>query len=251
MVFRMTDEKNLSDDADIVSGMETRGCPACDHILARVLEFFAQWIHDLSENEDRQKENAQAHGLCAFHTWQLAAMGSPLGISRGYSKLMRQIADELQKGSGTQTKAAVVIGALVSDAGNCRICHFMRKETSDYLSKIATFLTFEENRRLYNASGGLCLRHLHDLALEITDPEMIRYLMYQAAKHFAAIADNMDRYSAKRAASQKHLLTRSEEHAYLRGLIHVAGGKHICNEHHVSIAAAGLSEGEKYHGGNE
>lgn len=231
----MIDPKERSGDTDIVSGLRTRGCPACDYILERVLEFFAHWIYDLSENENLQNENAQTHGLCPFHTWQLAAMGSPLGISRGYGKLMKHIAGKLLQGAETQADAAALTASLINDSHHCRVCRLIQKEEVHYLSKMARFLELKENRRSYSASGGLCLIHLHSITLKVDDPDIVRFLFTEAAKHFASLAHDMEHYSMKRAALQKNLLTRAERDAYLRGLISVAGGKQICNQHNVAV----------------
>jgi hypothetical protein len=226
----MTDNNFINDHVNIAADIKKRSCPVCNHISERVFDFFSQWIHGLAENEDIQKENADAHGLCPFHSWQLVAVGSPLGISKGYSKLIRQIANELLKCPETQVKAVVTLNSLINGAKDCRVCIIMRKEESSYISKMANFLTVEENRRLYSASGGLCLRHLQIVLMEITDIEVVRLLMTEAAKHFTAIADEMDSYSWKHKMLQRHLLTKSEKDAYLRGIIHAAGGQHICNQ---------------------
>ena len=226
----MTDSNFINDHINIAKDIKKRICPVCNHISEKVFDFFSQWIYGLAENEDIQKENADAHGLCPFHSWQLVAVGSPLGISKGYGKLIRQIANELLKSSETQVKAVVTLNSLINGAKDCRVCIIMRKEESFYISKMLNFLTVEENRRLYSASGGLCLRHLQIVLMEITDMEVVRFLMTEAAKHFAAIADEMDSYSWKRKTSQKHLLTKAEKDAYLRGIIHAAGGQHICNQ---------------------
>ena len=226
----MTDSNFINDHINIAKDIKKRICPVCNHISEKVFDFFSQWIHGLAENEDIQKENADAHGLCPFHTWQLVSVGSSLGISKGYSKLIRHIANELLKSSETQVKAVVTLNSLINGAKDCRVCIIMRKEESSYISKMAHFLTVEENRRLYRASGGLCLRHLQSVVMEVTNPEIVRFIMTEAAKHFVAIADEMDSYSWKRKTSQKHLLTKAEKDAYLRGIIHAAGGKHICNQ---------------------
>ncbi len=234
----MIGKKELFDEDHIAAGMKTRGCPACDDVLERVLEFFARWISDLAKNEDVRQENTRANGLCPFHTWQMETMGSPLGISRGYAMLMRKISDELQKGLEMQAHMPGVIETLITNAGNCRICRFIRKQTSVYLSSLAKFLALDENRRLYEVSGGLCLRHLSDLIRMTTDPAITQFLLNTAAKQFAAVANDMDRYSAKRSALQKHLLTGAEKSAYLRGLIHAVGGRLVCHPPHEELPAS-------------
>lgn len=225
----MTDNGFIDAHINIAADIKKNGCPVCNHIGNQVLYFFADWIHDLSTSEALQKENANAHGLCPFHSWQLVAIGSPLGISNGYVRLIRQIADELLNASETTEKAAMTLHSLVNNAGNCRICALMRREESVYLSKLSAFLkhtTIGDS----NTSVRLCLKHLKIVAMEIKDIEMIRFLMKKTAKHLTAIADEMDNYREKRLNLQNHLLTKSEKMAYFRGITYTVGGRHICNQ---------------------
>ena len=79
----MTDNNSIANNDALAKDMRTRGCPACYHIWKNVFEFFSHWIYVLANDEKIQSENADALGLCPFHTWQLVAIGSPQGISKG------------------------------------------------------------------------------------------------------------------------------------------------------------------------
>lgn len=226
----MTDDNIFDGHFNIATDLKKNGCPVCNYITDRILGFFSQWVHDLSTSEDMQKENAKTHGLCPFHSWQLVAMGSPLGISRGNIKLIRQIADELLNDSETSGTAAITLHSLVNNAKNCRVCILMRREESIYLSGLANFFKFERNRKDYISSVRICLRHLKNVVMEIKDIEIVRFLMKEASKHFTAIADEMESYCEKRINSQKHLLTKSENDAYLRSMTYTVGGRQICNQ---------------------
>ena len=80
----------------------------------------------LANDEKIQSENADALGLCPFHTWQLVAIGSPQGISKGYVKLMKHISDKLLKWSFSPADTQVNITTLIKDGSDCRICTLMR-----------------------------------------------------------------------------------------------------------------------------
>lgn len=206
---------------------KTRGCAVCNHIGDSVLHFFSSWIYDLAEKEEAQKENARLRGLCPFHTWQMMSIGSPLGISKGYNRLIKEIAARLAEDMATSAEAARTIGNLMTSSRDCRICLLERKQETLYISQFAFFLKTEENRKKYTASDGLCLRHLQSVIMEIKDADIIRFLMRHTAKTFATITAEMESYCRKRAASQKDSLTQNEKNAYLRGIIHAVGSRQI------------------------
>jgi hypothetical protein len=224
----MKDGKIVSETANIVQDLKkTRGCPVCNHIGESVLNFFSSWVYDLAEKEEAQRENARKRGLCPFHTWQLISIGSPLGISKGYSGLIREIAAQLAENPAGGAEAAWIIGNLMNSSRNCRVCLLERKEETRYISRLASFLKTEENRKKYNASDGLCLRHLQSVVMEVKDADLVRFLIRHAADTFTAIAVEMENYCRKRANSQKDLLTKNEKSAYLRGIIHAVGSRQM------------------------
>ena len=224
----MIDNNSIANNNDLVTDMRTRSCPACNHIWKNVFEFFSQWIYALANDEKVQTENADALGLCPFHTWQLVAIGSPQGISRGYAKLMKHIADKLQKLSCSPADTQVNIATLIKDSKDCRICTLMRDIEITYLQELVRFMYIEENRSLYAKSQGLCLRHLGLLVEKISDAEIVQFLLTEASKHFTEFAEDMESYSLKHTALQRYLLSRNEKDAYLRAVIHTSGGQNVC-----------------------
>jgi len=122
----MTDNNSIANNNALAKDMRTRGCPACYHIWKNVFEFFSKWIYALANDENIQNENADALGLCPFHTWQLVAIGSPRGISSGYVKLVKHISDKLLKWSCSPADTQVNIATLIKDDRDCRICTLMR-----------------------------------------------------------------------------------------------------------------------------
>lgn len=224
----MTDNNSIANNDALTKDMRTRGCPACAHIWKNVFEFFSHWIYALANDEKIQNENADAFGLCPFHTWQLVAIGSPQGISKGYVKLMKKIADKLSSLSGHEGELQENIAALINHSKNCRICILMRDTEIVYLKQLAKFMAREENQRLYSTSQGLCLRHLGLLMTEISDAEIARFLLIEASRHFGEFAEDMENYSLKHTALQRYLFNRNEKDAYLRAVLHTCGGQNVC-----------------------
>ena len=223
----MEDRNKIAADR-LAKDMQTRGCPVCNHIWKSVFEFFAQWNYSLANNENIQKENAASLGLCPFHSWQLVAMASPQGISKGYVQLLRRIADELLTLSNRSGNRQEDLASLIKDSRDCRICSLMRETEADYLQQLAEFITKQENRLLYSNSHGLCLRHLGLLTALVSDPEVVQFLLKEAAGYFGQLAKDMENYSLKLASRQRYLCSRDEKDAYVRAILHIAGGQNIC-----------------------
>jgi len=87
----------MMDEKDFLKDFQTRGCPACNHIGKTVADFLAGWQYSLACDERVQQEFVLELGFCPFHTWQLASLSSPQGISKGYQKLLKHISAELKK----------------------------------------------------------------------------------------------------------------------------------------------------------
>lgn len=222
------EDRNRIAAATLANDMKTRGCPVCNRIWESVFEFFSQWCCDLANDEKIQKENANSLGLCPFHSWQLVAVASPQGISKGYVQLLRRIADELLQLSSHSGNVQDGLAALIKDGDDCRICSLMRKTEADYLNQLTEFISKQENRLLYSASHGLCLRHLGLLTALVSDPEIVQFILKEAAGRFGQLAQDMESYSLKLSSRQRYLLSRDEKDAYVRAILHIAGGQNIC-----------------------
>jgi hypothetical protein len=223
----MEDRNKIAVDT-LANDMKTRGCPVCDRIWGSVFEFFSQWCYALASDEKIQEENAESLGLCPFHSWQMVAMASPQGISKGYVQLLKRFADKLLQLSNRSGNRQDDLAALIKNGDDCRICSLMRKTEADYLKQLKKFISNRENRLLYSASHGLCLRHLSLLAAMVSDPEIGQFLLKEAAGRFEELAKDMENYSLKISSRQRYLLSRDEKDAYIRAIVHIAGGQNVC-----------------------
>lgn len=76
----------------------------------------------LATREGDQERHALAGGFCTLHTWQYAAIASPLGISAGYPKLAAAVADALEflsEQAGTVADLAGRVAAVAPQPGTC------------------------------------------------------------------------------------------------------------------------------------
>jgi hypothetical protein len=75
------------------------------------------------------------------------------------------------------------------------------------------------------------LRHLSLLVSFLTSPEVVRFLLSEAAKNLRDTAEDMRRYVLKHEAREIHLINRGERYAYLRGFVYIAGARNVYAPH--------------------
>jgi len=220
-------EINLSKD------LKNRGCPVCNHLEKGLFDFLAQWQYELSNNEKMQHEFADELGFCPAHTWQLASMSSPYGLSKGFPQLLEHIAkkmSELTPSTCRSAKIADEIARLVKKPETCRVCRLLGGAEQIYINRLAAFLENQEGRLIYMHSDGVCLRHL-SLITSSASNEVVYFLIAESARHLREIITNMQRYVEKHDAYESHLLNQDERYAYLRALTHIFSARNICAPH--------------------
>lgn len=219
------------DEKDILKYLQTGDCPICYHMEETVFDFLAGWQYALTTDEKAQREYAAELGFCSAHTWHLAAIASPRGLSRGYPKLLEHIADELSKPIDTSPNLSDDIAALVKGSESCRVCRLLHDTESMYMRRLAAFLEQEEARVAYTRSRGVCLRHLSLLVSFLTSREAVQFLLAETVKNLRDTVGDMQRYVLKHEARERDLISRDEQYAYLRALVHVAGARNVCAPH--------------------
>jgi predicted GTPase len=207
---------------DIASDLRARGCAVCDHVIKIAHVFFAQWQYALASEEKAQRRFAADLGFCPLHTWQLHALSSPLGESIGLAPLAEEVSRLLQN-MGSES-AVEAVRKLLHTSGSCRVCRLLAEVESDYLERLNAFLADENNRKLYERSQGVCLRHLAGV-IGIAREEVKRFLVAKAARDFSELAEDMQSYAIKRDAIRRHLTNLNEGDAYVRALVRLAGAK--------------------------
>jgi len=215
------------DKKDFLRDFRTRGCPICDHMRRAIADFLASWQYLLASNEKIQQEYAAELGFCPLHTWQLALVSSPQGISSGHPKLVEHIASELTKLARTTTDLPNKVLSLFQDSQNCRACDLLRKAEESYVQHLAVSLKEIEVRDAYAHSQGTCLRHLGLLVGTVAETDIAQFLLSLAARRFEKLAEEMKSYAAKHYALRRDLHTQDEKDAYLRALIHIVSARNV------------------------
>jgi predicted GTPase len=221
-IFSKPFETTKLREIDLAADLRTRGCVVCDHVIKTAHDFFAQWQYALASDEKAQRRFAADLGFCSLHAWQLHALSSPLGESIGLPPLVEEISRLL--GNMEPGRAVAAVREMLHAPDTCRVCRLLEEVESDYVARLNAFLADENNRKLYEHSQGVCLRHLARL-IAVAPEEIRPFLIAEASRHLSEVAEDMQSYAIKRDAIRGHLTNKDEDDAYLRALIHLAGAK--------------------------
>ena len=217
-----------SDTAALLAAMAAQGCPVCNHLSDAVFAFFARWQYELSASEQAQRTFANDLGFCPLHTWQLADLSSIQGIAIGYPKLLDRLSRDFAGLAAPSQDAPRSLAALTDRVKTCRACAVLREAEQQYIARLAACLADPSGHQAYAASQGTCLRHLDLLLRAAPNPDVGRFLLAEASRHFERWAEDMQSYAIKRDALRRGLLHSEEEEVHLLTLVHLAGNRSLC-----------------------
>lgn len=209
-------------DAELtpVASPPADGCMVCEQMQATLTGYLRRSQFRIATNEGDQERHALAGGFCPLHTWQYAAIASPLGISAGYPKLAAAVADALESISdqdGTVAELASRVAAVAPQPGTCPLCAALaereRKAVSEAVGQAPAAPT----------AAVLCLRHLALALAAGPAPDTGRAMVRALAGALRREGDNMRVYALKREALHSGLVTEEESRAHLDALRRLAG----------------------------
>ncbi len=223
------DQEDTGPASDFDRDLATRGCPACAHMIRATHRFLARFQYTLAVAEQTQRLYASTLGFCPLHTWQLAAVASPQGLSQGYPPLLERLSADLSRlAEAEETPSSDAVRKLVQSAKGCRLCQLLQESETDYLKRLAAFIETEHGRKVYAYAQGVCLRHLGQLIDFVAARGTVRLLVTHASRKFSAISDNMQAFALKYDARRGHSQNKDERDASMRALIHTAGEREVC-----------------------
>lgn len=217
-----------SPDLDWPAALKTRGCPVCNGLSDVLFDFLAKWQRQFAIDEQVQQTFAVEGGFCPLHTWQLLSLASPQGLSLGYPKFLERASQEIAELDPDSPHLAESLAAKVASPSQCRVCQWLKTHEQQFIARLTAWLQDPRAPAAYARSQGVCLRHLRQLLVAVTDTEIRRFLLAQAARHFEELSEDMQNYAIKHDAIRRALHTRDEEDAYLRAAIHLVGDRSLC-----------------------
>ena len=215
-------------ESELISGLAARGCSVCKHLSQVLFDFFAKWQYSLSSDEATQQSFAAERGFCPLHTWQLAAISSPKGLSLAYPALLDRLSANLSEIAADADGSSDAVANLIGRSATCRACCLLADTERDYTLRLADLLATASGREAYARSQGVCLRHLAPLVAAVQEDDICRFLLGEAARHFDELVEDMQCFALKQDATRRYLQNSDEADAYLRALIQVAGQKSLC-----------------------
>ncbi len=208
-------------DAELTpgAGPSADGCAVCEQMEATLTAYLRRSQFRLATREDDQQRHALAGGFCPLHTWQYAAMASPLGISAGYPKLAAAVAHALESISeqgGTAADLAGRVAAVAPQSGTCPLCAALAERERRAVSEAV-------GRAPAAPATALCLRHLALALAAGPPPDTGRAMVRALADALRRDGDDMRAYALKREALHSALVTGEESRAHLGALRRLAG----------------------------
>jgi len=216
-----------ADETELSKSLQTRGCPLCDHLVEWTLSFFARFQYQLVTDEQTRENFAQTGGFCAHHTWLLVTLSNPRGVCVGHSSLTAHLAQELARMAEAIPVDPPAVKGLVPASERCPVCRGANQVAAAYLDRLAAWLEQEEGRARYARSQGLCLPHLDLLLARASSPEMARFLLQEAARHFEEVTEDMLNFALKQDALRRHLESGDEKDAFYRAITHIVGDQRL------------------------
>jgi predicted GTPase len=212
---------------DVLRDLHVGGCPICRRLSRVLFDFFAAWQHRMAADDAAQRQYAKELGFCPIHTWQLASISSPRGLSVGYPRLAERLNAELRSIAPCDSSADAV-RRLAAGSNSCRACRILASVQDDYAHRLAETLGSNIGRRGYASSRGVCLKHLPPLLALLSDPAIKRFLLDEAASHLEMLSEDMQGFALKQEATRRDLVNSDERTAVRMAVEKVVGAKSLC-----------------------
>lgn len=211
----------------LAADLRIRGCPVCAHLAHVNSDFLSHWQYEIFSSESAQRRFADELGFCSRHQWQLEAISSPVGISVGQARLVRQVGQMLER-AARQTPNEHALDRLTSQSRPCRVCALQERAEQEYIAQVAAFVGTELGRKAYASAQGLCLHHLGRLISALSDEEIVRFILVCGGRRWTELAEDMESFGMKTEALRRQLRNRNEEDAFWRANTLLAGSRSLC-----------------------
>lgn len=203
---------------ETVSTLPPPSCALC-RLVARSVEralkaFFAEFVNDPGAREALRR----ARGFCTQHTILLAALGDSLAIAILYADLADQTRMRWQSESSLSARWKRGLGKTKGDLAPCPACTATAEATERYAGALAAGLAQETVWQALEASPGLCVAHIEEVAVRATPTAAIR-LRKQADERLATLQAELEEIIRKNDYRLRGEAWGPEKDAWLRALV--------------------------------
>jgi ribosome biogenesis GTPase A len=185
-----------------------KNCVVCAQLEETLFDFLRHDQYRLATREQYQRAHAEIGGFCQLHTWEYAAMASPIGISAGYARLADSLGDTIEsltQSARTTSDLSHAVAEIVTKSDRCPVCAALRQAESTAVTDEAKIASTERT---------LCLRHI-SLVLSAAPPfDRARQMLTGLAARLRRESEDMRAYTLKREALHSGLVTGEESQAY-------------------------------------
>ncbi|WP_460811098.1 dynamin family protein [Microlunatus endophyticus] len=214
-------------------------CVICSRLQRALSEVLSHEQFRLATMQRAQAEHASEGGFCRLHTWEYAAMASPVGISAGYARLAETLAAALDEVAAQRPASldvpttgrefapdlARAVGEQVTRTDSCRVCIELARVEAEQAAIVAHSPNPVQEAAM---TGGdrtpvLCLHHLAAVLAARPDTHRARTLTRALAAQLHRASEDMRSFVLAREAIRRGLITTEENKAYEDVLRLIAG----------------------------
>ena len=207
---------------DPVCAMPDRftACAVCQKIEKAAWDFLRKYQYQITIDRQARDALGNAGGLCAFHTWQYAAIASTHGTCVAFPAVLDHFAQKLA--AAEQTPDSEPIKNWRPSEAECVFCRTCAGAEAAALNDAAAAIGVPQRSDVY---PHLCLPHLG--ALQDTGTFLPPEFLKVQVEVFQRLAEDMRRYALKRDGSRRAFNTSDEIDSDVRGLRLVAGHRSL------------------------
>jgi GTP-binding protein EngB required for normal cell division len=203
-------------------------CGICAFIAERLWDFLCRYQCDIAVNRVEQERFAELGGFCSFHTWEYESIASPYGICNGYPNLLDRLTAELRDAASSGDRGLVLskLHHLLPTQDDCILCRVRDQAEREAVARTVGSIETDKSHTSLSFSS-MCLPHLVLVVGSVRDDRVARELMERKAAVLQRFAEDMRRYALKHDATRRYLASREETTVSSRGLLCVAGDRHV------------------------
>jgi small GTP-binding protein len=196
-------------------------CDVCREVEAAAWDFLTMFQYDITIDPHQRAKLAAAGGLCAFHTWQYAAIADAHGTCIAFPEVIDQFADRLSAFLDTTAQQPPHLRDWRPSRETCVYCRRCADAEDASLTKVA--LRIEQTTTEANYPK-LCFPHLAKLCdKDGLSPDFL----HAQLQIWKRVAEDMRRYALNRDGLRRAFSTADELDSNIRGLRLLAGHRSL------------------------